>query len=257
MEPPQMDETIPMPEGARCMGCGYTLARLTRPVCPECGRGFDPKDVLTFVGTSQHDFFRLGARGPGWIMLGCTGLGVLSLFYGLSFPGAMGKMGWTVWGGLLVAAAGWTYFTQASIWLVRLWRHRHCRLRPQRNWRWWSVPVAWVVCLLALQLHLPKRVGWWIASGELEQIAQQLTPRVPGSYPSMPGVERAGWYEVRPFQRVNSTVVIFVVQGTGTFGYNQGAWVYAPQGLPNPGRVGPYQCRPLYGDWYAAVKIGQ
>ena len=33
----------------RCLGCGYSLRGLPQPVCPECGRGFDPDDPETHV----------------------------------------------------------------------------------------------------------------------------------------------------------------------------------------------------------------
>ena len=34
----------------RCLDCKYSLVGLKEPVCPECGRGFDPADPGTFVG---------------------------------------------------------------------------------------------------------------------------------------------------------------------------------------------------------------
>jgi hypothetical protein len=33
----------------RCKSCDYSLAKLTEPRCPECGREFDPNDPSTFV----------------------------------------------------------------------------------------------------------------------------------------------------------------------------------------------------------------
>jgi hypothetical protein len=32
----------------RCKGCQYSLANLTEPRCPECGRAFDPNEPSTF-----------------------------------------------------------------------------------------------------------------------------------------------------------------------------------------------------------------
>jgi hypothetical protein len=37
-----------VPDNARCLGCGYELRGLPEPVCPECGRAFDPGDPKTF-----------------------------------------------------------------------------------------------------------------------------------------------------------------------------------------------------------------
>lgn len=40
--------SVELPEEARCLGCGYLLRGLERPLCPECGREFDPGDTSTF-----------------------------------------------------------------------------------------------------------------------------------------------------------------------------------------------------------------
>ncbi len=39
---------IAVPDGARCLGCGYQLRGLPTPVCPECGADFNPKDPLSY-----------------------------------------------------------------------------------------------------------------------------------------------------------------------------------------------------------------
>lgn len=40
-------------EEAYCITCGYSLRGLPEPVCPECGRRFDPNDSATF-DTDAH-----------------------------------------------------------------------------------------------------------------------------------------------------------------------------------------------------------
>ena len=40
--------SVPLSNGACCLGCGYALRGLPDSVCPECGRGFDPGDPTTF-----------------------------------------------------------------------------------------------------------------------------------------------------------------------------------------------------------------
>jgi len=42
-----LDKT-PIPLEARCLTCGYLLRGLPEPVCPECGRRFDPLAPSTF-----------------------------------------------------------------------------------------------------------------------------------------------------------------------------------------------------------------
>ncbi len=44
-----------MPPTARCLRCGYLLRGLPTPVCPECGRAFEPADASTY-----------DLRPPGW-----------------------------------------------------------------------------------------------------------------------------------------------------------------------------------------------
>ncbi len=39
---------LDLPTDAHCRICGYCLYGLPRPVCPECGTGFDPADSTTF-----------------------------------------------------------------------------------------------------------------------------------------------------------------------------------------------------------------
>ena len=39
--------TLDVPDHATCLTCGYHLRELTVPRCPECGRQFDPADVMS------------------------------------------------------------------------------------------------------------------------------------------------------------------------------------------------------------------
>ncbi len=38
-----------------CLDCGYDLDHLTEPQCPECGRGFDPKDGQSYRRGNDDD----------------------------------------------------------------------------------------------------------------------------------------------------------------------------------------------------------
>ncbi len=49
------------PDHKRCLGCGYILDGLPEPRCPECGRGFDPNDALTYTIKER--------RRSGWAAL--------------------------------------------------------------------------------------------------------------------------------------------------------------------------------------------
>ena len=43
-----------IPSTARCLSCGYLLRGLPTPVCPECGRAFDPTDASTYDLRPPH-----------------------------------------------------------------------------------------------------------------------------------------------------------------------------------------------------------
>jgi hypothetical protein len=44
---PETAASLSIPEGARCVECGYSLRGLTSAKCPECGREFDAADERT------------------------------------------------------------------------------------------------------------------------------------------------------------------------------------------------------------------
>lgn len=71
-------------ERACCLSCGYLLRGLPRPVCPECGRAFDPLDSKTF-GTGPDSRVR-----RKWLIRGAMGLAVGLLLVPL-FPRGYSK----------------------------------------------------------------------------------------------------------------------------------------------------------------------
>jgi predicted RNA-binding Zn-ribbon protein involved in translation (DUF1610 family) len=78
------------PSEARCLTCGYLLRGLSEPVCPECGRAFDPADESTF------DMRPLGWRRRRWIKRGAVALGVAVLYAVVGPRGVMrGEMSFT------------------------------------------------------------------------------------------------------------------------------------------------------------------
>jgi hypothetical protein len=68
-----------MPEHARCLGCGYMLRDLPEPVCPECGRSFDPADPTTYDSSPP------GARKRLWVRRGIVAGVIVLLLLGF-FP---------------------------------------------------------------------------------------------------------------------------------------------------------------------------
>jgi predicted RNA-binding Zn-ribbon protein involved in translation (DUF1610 family) len=72
-----------MPEQARCLGCGYSLRGLETPVCPECGREFDPQDTRTFDANPAR------RQRKKWIKRLALVLGGIALVYILYPRGTM------------------------------------------------------------------------------------------------------------------------------------------------------------------------
>ncbi len=62
-----------MSDSACCTGCGYRLRGLPAPLCPECGRSFDPADPTTYVADPTRRRRRL------WVKRGAVVLAIVVL----------------------------------------------------------------------------------------------------------------------------------------------------------------------------------
>jgi len=87
-----------IPSTARCLSCGYLLRGLPSPVCPECGRAFNPSDPTSYdvrppgrrrrkwIAGAVFVVFLLIAVGPRGVLTGkltftCTVCGDQTTFY--------------------------------------------------------------------------------------------------------------------------------------------------------------------------------
>lgn len=62
-----------------CLGCNHPLRGVTEPVCPECGRGFDPHDPRT-TGETPFPMRRvLGRLAKGLAMFGIAATAIVVL----------------------------------------------------------------------------------------------------------------------------------------------------------------------------------
>ena len=76
-----------VPVTATCLGCGYRLRGLPRPVCSECRRQFDPDDARTFRRWSmghRWDWLRVD---PGWGHLTVVGGCTVAMLHARTEPG--------------------------------------------------------------------------------------------------------------------------------------------------------------------------
>ena len=68
--------TMPVPETASCLTCGYRLAGLPVSVCPECGRRFDPTDERSFDPNPERTRKRRRVRRIGLAVGGVIAMGL-------------------------------------------------------------------------------------------------------------------------------------------------------------------------------------
>ena len=144
----------------RCLGCGYSLERLSTRRCPECGQVFDASDDRT------DRCFRVSRRYV-WIAIACMGYAALLLILLLSaviarIMDAATLVGLTrsaFW--LLACGAPLVVIVHIGALIVAPLRARHARGRLWPLWwaslaaglaTWLAVPVLLVFSLWALML---------------------------------------------------------------------------------------------------------
>src|SRR6185437_4112607 len=120
--------TIEVPEGALCLGCNYALRGLPTSRCPECGREFDPVNVLSM-------------RLPGWWQW---------LLRWSSRPAARLLYLWPLAAASLMVAA-WMVIIEPT-WRGWEWSDRFWRASI---WLWSALLVVWVVRLRSRQRVVP------------------------------------------------------------------------------------------------------
>ena len=125
-----------------CRKCGYPLRALVSPVCPECGRPFDPTDPTTFA-RRQSPLFTIGiiavtllAIASGSYLVGY----VRSQNFGLSLRGVLG--------GLLVQQCSLIFFGSILLTL-------YAALGLRSNWRRLLLNLLVIVIL---SIAIPE--GW-------------------------------------------------------------------------------------------------
>ncbi len=188
-----------VPETARCLVCEYPLRGLPTPVCPECGRAFDPSDPKTFRVGPRPPWWQRRENPPGVWHAVLTVAVSLILLDGRSRPaGAMGNFV-SAWCCIVLAAAPILLATYGLHTVVVLVCRSSTAVAPhtgrRRRLRWIVLPVCLALVLSALPWNWPLFVRFACSRSAMEREARQALSRsATGLAPTMRG--RVGLYWV-------------------------------------------------------------
>lgn len=239
-----MNAMHPIPDEARCLGCGYALRDLTTSRCPECGRAFDPADTRTMrTERSPSVLAEFFLKPPRRLFNGVVLLIALMILGAAAWPGEIVVV--------LVLGVG-VLLTAGAIWAARLilalilgW---HYKRDLRKHWRAWLVtPVIVAVMVVLLVLQVPLRLAFLVALPDLNQLVAEVRALPATTQPTtLPGRRLGIWYAGQV--DVDSGVLWFVIDGTGLF--EREGFAYA--GGNEPGDVSG--CHPVrrhfWGGWY-------
>lgn len=249
-----------LPERAQCLDCRYALAGVGSLRCPECGRGFDPADRLTFsVPGDANEWHRRALRAPGWPLNGIGAVACLMLLW------AFGPPAGSYW--MSTLAGGGLFFSCGVIWLSRADQARRVakatgtyrtHLRPRWR-RWLLLPAMFAVTLLLLQVQAPRHARFAIARASLERTAKSMLASPPTGLLGLPGSAGvlqsvpAPMYKIQ-FAEVVDGLVLVHVQRAG-LSMEHPVLVYIPPGASAPAiptRI--YRVRHFTGPWHVGMQ---
>jgi len=131
-----------VPNTGFCLDCGYPLFGLREPVCPECGRRFNPADSTTYRSAGAEECSRLTPLHTGCIGLAAY-IGCLVVLECLHPGTVKGTVSMSIQPILMITGTILAIFT-----ICWAWRNR--RQRAQ------TILIAVVLLLVILAIHLPS-----------------------------------------------------------------------------------------------------
>jgi hypothetical protein len=192
-----------IPDSAACLDCGYSLRGLTEPLCPECGRPFDPADRQTFRDSGAPPWWGRWARPPGrWH---CVGMSLLALWAMIDRSTPVGLFDWAS-GCSIAAGAALFFWIAVGDYILRLsilvFQGRHSQhtngFRVSWDaWQWAVSPVCVLILVLLLLYSWPVRLRFQLSRGALDRVAQD----VGDARPQSSGGQWIGLYFVREVER--------------------------------------------------------
>ncbi len=177
--PFDFDAVAQVPEHAQCLGCGYALRGLGRPVCPECGRAFIPSDTTTFRNPNLVPRWREIAKPPGPLECAAALFIAAVALVGASQPPPVtrqetGSMVYTLAVFLLGAPVFWALFW---LWCARIIATLVARepsavqgpeTRARRPFRWLALPLAIALVVSTLLDPWPLRLRFYASRSSFD-----------------------------------------------------------------------------------------
>lgn len=162
------------PQGAECLTCGYSLAGVAEPVCPECGRAFNALDGSTFGPRNGLWLERWGLRGPGWGTFACAGgVAIMSAIAG-SVP--LSDVEWLFFaflGGVAVAVL--CAFRALIAFAAAVAQRPAGWTTLSRSWRRWAALVGMGLLCVFLAAGKPVwRLRWFASRPTLDALAADI-----------------------------------------------------------------------------------
>jgi hypothetical protein len=230
---------VPAPSSAICIHCGYQLRALTRAVCPECGKAFDPGDPLTFNDAAHPPTWWQASGPPRWWHL--AGMLVL-LFVGLyHFSEPLGS--------LLVCLAFPLMLLLGTDYAVRLLDMVRRRRRGSQTplsgpaersaVRWLVTPFCFAVLCSMAFTWWPLHVRFALSRGAMEQAVRRMQATGPRFGQSM----WIGLFHIKRVAEIEPGVLSLDCYGDPIGG---SGFVYRPAGPPADG----HGRRDLGNAWY-------
>lgn len=205
--PAMMNGLAELPESAKCPKCGYVLRGLAEPRCPECGRRFDPHEILAFLRrpgpAPMTPAVRKWLRPPSKTQL--IILIVLFILGGLgtslSYVDTAIPRFWIAFPCFVAALANLLDAARVP----RLMRKFEvpAELRDPHWRRRFVIVVLWALLGIGAVFYVPERLRFWISKPSLDRVAQQIATGKRSL-----ADQRVGLYEARGIQSTLNGAII-------------------------------------------------
>jgi len=240
-----------IPEKASCLTCSYQLRGLSQPICPECGRPFDPQNPHTYKDLNTPWALSHWATPPPlWHIIPIAAFTALRLLARSrveqafnSFTPILGNPSLKNYIALMIVCLFSVLYVLHIVAYLRARKFLSAaKARPSRSrrWRWAITPLCTALIVSAFIIPWPLRLRFTLSKNILEQTAQSILNRTPTNTSR----QYMGLYRVHFVSQTGLNRVIFT---TGTYKGAPAGLMYDPTLATDPD--GPDLFR-LSDNWY-------